>query len=96
MAQAFARSRALFALIAAAMGNASKLAALPEYRSRGKGLGRHSGKKWGPRPSYRDMHVVKTATRGEVWLQKENGAREVARRQRQIARGLLNPVYVAV
>lgn len=85
MAKAFSRSIAMFALIQAAMGGASKLAALPEYRSRGKGRAGHSGKKWGPRPSGKDMVIVKTETRGEVWLQKENGNREVARRLRHLS-----------
>lgn len=86
MAKAFARAAALFALVQAAMGDMAKLALLPEYKSRGKGLGRHSGKKWGPRPPMRDMVRVKTETRGEVWLQKENGDREVKRRLYQMAR----------
>lgn len=66
------------------MQQQAAFAKIGEYRSRGKGLGRHSGKKWGPRPSGRDMVRVKTADRGEVWLQKENGTREVLRRQRQL------------
>ena len=78
MALAFSRAKALFGLIAAAMGNASALAALPEYVSRGKGRGAHSGKKWGPHSSSRNMHVV-----NGKWVQIENGAREVARRLRQ-------------
>lgn len=81
----FRRASMLFALIQAAAGDLGKLAALPDYKSRGKGKGLHSGKKWGPRPSYRDM----VKTEGGRWVQKENGAREVARRQRQIASGQL-------
>lgn len=82
MEQAFARSKAIFAMIAAAMGDVSKLVSVPEYRSRGKGLGKHSGKKWGPSPSWCDM------VKGDdgLYRQKENGAREVARRLAQMAR----------
>lgn len=60
--------------------------ALGEYQSRGKGLGKHSGKKWGSGPSYR-CDMVRHAN--GLWYQKENGDREVARRQRQITRGIL-------
>lgn len=66
----FRRASILFALIQAAAGDLGKLAALPDYKSRGKGKGLHSGKKWGPPPSYRDM--VKTES--GRWVQKENGA----------------------
>lgn len=59
-----------------------------EYRSRGKGKGLHSGKKWGPTSSNRNMHY----TNGR-WLQIENGARERLRRQRQM--GTLSQVEVA-
>lgn len=76
----------LFSLIAAAMGDAAKLALLPEYQSRGKGRGLHTGKKWGPRPSYKDM--VQHAN--GLWYQKENGDREVARRVRQGLRDRFN------
>jgi hypothetical protein len=58
MAQAFARSKTLFALIAAAMGNVAALAALPEYVSRGKGRGTHSGKKWAPHSSGANMDAA--------------------------------------
>lgn len=51
MAQPFARARAMFALIAAAMGDMAKLAAIGPYYSRGKG-GRHSK----PGRSYRARH----------------------------------------
>jgi hypothetical protein len=51
MAQPFARAKAMFALIAAAMGNLEKLAAIGPYRSRGKG-GRHSK----PGNGYRRNH----------------------------------------
>lgn len=79
--QPFARAIALFALISAAAGDTLKLASIPEYRSHGKGVGKHSGKKWGS-PSSRtiDPHTGR---------QKENGEREVARRRRQIASGML-------
>ena len=82
MAQAFARSKAIFDMIAAAMGDISKLSGIPEYRSRGKGLGKHSGKKWGPRPSGRDMVLCDDG----LYRQKENGTREVARRMAQMDR----------
>lgn len=78
----FARAAALFAVVQAAAGDFAKLSQIPEYESRGKGRGLHSGKKWGSRPSWRDMVRV-----GGRWMQKENGVREVARRQRQIAAG---------
>ena len=80
----FKRAIALFALVQAAAGDMGRLAMLPAYESRGKGKGLHSGKKWGPRPSGKDMVQVHTATRGKVWLQKENGTCEVLRRQRQL------------
>lgn len=80
----FKRAITLMALVQAAAGDMGRLAALPAYESRGKGKGLHSGKKWGPRPSGRDMVQVQTASRGKVWLQKENGNREVLRRQRQL------------
>lgn len=83
MALAFSRSKALFAMIAAAMGNASLISGLPSYVSRGKGLGKHSGKKWS-QSSGRNMHVV-----NGKWVQIENGAREVARRLRQADHKLL-------
>lgn len=82
----FARAIGIFALIQAAAGDFAKMAAIPGYQSRGKGLGRHSGKKWGGRPSYRDMVRVDTGNRGFKWVQKENGARECNRRMGQIDR----------
>lgn len=39
MAQPFARARAMFALVAAAMGDMVKLAAIGQYKSRGHGRG---------------------------------------------------------
>lgn len=45
------------------------------YRSRGKGRGGHSGKKWGGYPTN--------------WLGRGTGIREAARRRRQIAAGTL-------
>lgn len=39
MSQPFARARAMLALIAAAMGNSVKLAAIGPYKSRGHGRG---------------------------------------------------------
>lgn len=86
MAKQFARAHMLFALIAAAMGDPAKLAALPEYTSRGKGKGLHTGKKWGSRPSYKDMVMHANG----LWYQEENGAREVARRVRQGLRDRFN------
>ena len=86
MAKPFSRANMLFALITAARGDVLKLAALPEYRSRGKGKGLHSGKKWGPRPSYKDM-VQKD---NGLWYPKDNGNREVARRVRQQHRNNCN------
>ena len=88
----FARALNMLSLIAA-IGLPATIAKAGEYRSRGKGLGRHSGKKWGSPPSYRDMVRVKTETRGKVWLQKENGARERIRRQRQM--GTLSQVVAS-
>lgn len=85
----FARALAVMALVQAAAGDALKLAEIPAYKSRGKGRGQHSGKKWGPRPSYRDMVQVDHATRGTIFVQKDNGYREVARRMRQIETGKL-------
>lgn len=63
-----------------------KLNELGGYTSRGKGRGGHSGKKWST-SSHRNMHIV-----DGKWCQIENGAREVARRQRQIARGIIHVV----
>jgi hypothetical protein len=87
MAQAFARSRTLFALIAAAMGDDLALSRLPEYVSRGKGRGAHSGKKWGPTSSNANMRSVNGR-----WVQKENGKRECERRVSQMDRNLLNSI----
>jgi hypothetical protein len=90
MAKPFARSIALFALLASIKGKGLLPNALDPafaYKSRGKGKGLHSGKKWGPHPSYqRDM--VQHAN--GLWYQKENGAREVARRLRQAERNARN------
>ena len=86
MAKPFARSLMMFDLIQAAMGDPAKLAGLPEYKSRGKGKGLYTGKKWGPRPSYNDMVQHSNG----LWYQKENGARECARRVRQGLRDRFN------
>lgn len=78
-AQPFARATAIFAAIQACAhatftAEQFKLAHTP-YRSRGKGLGRHSGKKWGGYPTN--------------WLRYGTGLREQARRQRQIEAGII-------
>lgn len=74
----------MFALISAAAGNAEKMSAIPGYRSRGKGMGKHTGKKWGT-TSHRNVDQ-------RTGRQKENGEREVARRLRQIDTGILRLV----
>lgn len=75
----FGRAIAIFAALAAVSRGSFTpeqfaLANTP-YRSRGKGLGRHSGKKWGGYPT--------------DWLGRGTGIREAARRRRQIADGTL-------
>lgn len=76
---------AISAAVSAGMSHALAAASVGEYRSRGKGRSGHSGKKLGPPSSNRNMHVVDGR-----WLQIENGKREVARRQRNMARGMEN------
>jgi len=84
---AFARAIALFAMIKEAASNPMLLANLPEYVSRGKGKGKHTGKKWSLSSGANMTHVK---VRGKLmWIQKENGDREVARRLRQINAGKL-------
>lgn len=85
---AFARAIALFAMIKEAGSNPMLLANLPAYVSRGKGKGKHTGKKWSL-SSNANLIKVATTWRGVRWLQKENGDREVARRLRQISAGKL-------
>lgn len=84
---AFARAIALFAMIKEAASNPVLLANLPAYVSRGKGKGKHTGKKWSL-SSGANMVVVNVRGR-DRWIQKENGDREVARRLRQINAGKL-------
>ena len=82
----FHRALALASAIAK-FGSITAIAELGEYMSRGKGRGGHSGKKWGPRPSYR--YMVRIERNGNiVWVQRENGERECARRVRQQQRKL--------
>ena len=72
----FSRSIAIMGFVQAAlmhtMPQLRELAmrAIPEYKSRGKGLGKHSGKKWGSWPSGKYAQVF-------------NGKRECERRMRQ-------------
>ena len=66
----------LAAIQAAILPGGPGLASIGEYVSRGKGLGRHSGKKWGPTSSGRYVGVT-------------NGKRECERRMRQIERGII-------
>ena len=72
----FARAIAVMGLISEAMDIAMPMlrqlamTAIPEYKSRGKGLGKHSGKKWGSWPSGKYTQVF-------------NGKRECERRMRQ-------------
>lgn len=74
----FARAIAMMAMIQS-NGVTETLAKMGDYVSRGKGLGKHSGKKWGVVPSGADMTIV-----NGKWRQKENGAREMARRRLQV------------
>lgn len=71
----FARAIAMMGIISAAMSSGmpamSAIAGLPEYKSRGHGLGKHSGKKWGPSSSGKYAGVF-------------NGRRECERRMRQM------------
>lgn len=69
--------QALAAAVAAGMPHRLALEQVGEYRSRGKGLGRHSGKKWGPPPSGKYDGVT-------------NGRRECERRMRQMDRDAAN------
>lgn len=82
----FYSSRAPMAALAAALSGSAEyiqaLNAAQGYCSRGKGLGQHSGKKWGSSSSGRYAGV-------------SNGEREMARRQRQIATGMLKASPVA-
>lgn len=78
----FARFRAIAAMIAAAMSmpvaqRREALQAVPAYASRGKGKGLWGGKKYTAR------------MRRNSTLHPTNGAREVARRRRQLAAGTL-------
>lgn len=84
---AFARAIALFVMIKEAASDPMLLANLPTYVSRGKGKGKHTGKKWSL-SSGANMVMVKVRGR-DRWIQKENGDREVARRLRQINAGKL-------
>lgn len=74
--RAFALMAALSAAASGSMEYVAAMNAAEGYRSRGKGLGKHSGKKWGARSSGWYSGV-------------SNGEREMARRQRQIAAGTL-------
>ena len=65
------------ALMAASSQRNIALVAAGPSRLRRKGWGVVSGKKWGPPPS-------------GLYAGVSNGAREVARRQRQIARGIIH------
>lgn len=84
---ALGRAIALFAMIKEAASDPMLLANLPGYVSRGKGKGKHTGKKWSLSSGANMTHVK---VRGKpMWVQKENGDREVARRLRQINAGKL-------
>jgi len=80
MSQPFARAIAMFALIANAGKNATALAAIAPYVSRGKGRDKFSGLAINHRQT-----TFKNVPVG-------GGKREVARRQRQIASGMLQAV----
>lgn len=75
-AKPFHRALSMMQLIAQ-IGMHAAVALTGEYRSRGHGRGGHSGKKWGPQPSGRYARTF-------------NGRQEVARRQRQIAKGIVH------
>lgn len=68
----FKRAIAMMQMISAALAAGRMLDSinLPEYKSRGHGLGKHTGKKWGASPSGKYDGV-------------ENGKRECSRRSRQ-------------
>jgi hypothetical protein len=88
--QPFKRFISLMGLLASCATPAERsiqLALAGGYTSRGKGRGGHSGKKWGPQSSNRNMQVV-----DGQWRQIENGARERARRMRQIQKGIIHVV----
>lgn len=79
-ASPFSRAKAMFAAMAAALAAPGAtmqnvLAGLGEYRSRGHGRGKLSGKKKG--------------NKGTLWIDRMNSERECTRRRRQIAKGML-------
>ena len=81
MAHAFARSKVVFAAIAAALATGASIASIPSnpkfgYSSRGHGMGRKSGKSAGN---------VGTDWQG-ILNGQTNGKRECERRMRQMER----------
>lgn len=71
--RAIGMMRIISAALAAGMSIPAALASVGEYKSRGKGRGGHSGKKWGPWPSGKYARAF-------------NGPRECQRRHNQMFR----------
>lgn len=90
---AFSRFYGLMAAMAAliagnpGMRKAQAIEQLGGYQSRGHGLSKHSGKK----PNHNVQTPWFTGGPFTAKVAHGGGAREVARRQRQIARGMLRP-----